>query len=295
MVGGDRVAGQRGQQPGEVRRAARARVPRQPVRRRVLVRAVVAGAQVQRVGVEEVRAVERGRAGDHVVQRAFHLVGVPRLAGGQQHPPVPLEARDRGAGLAVRPVGRQLVRVAERLVAVPGALRAGHVGLGAERVVPQPARGGQQLVVVGLHRDVHRRRRAGRAGARRARRPRPASPHRYVVLQVRRAEPSPSSNPRPRRSTNRLARSRYGRWPVTRYSSTSAVSISGCPSTSSTVAEPLDDQVREPAGDRDELRRRRRPVPRHGGLDEVAGAVQLVAPVQLLPPLVAARPACGTS
>ena len=48
-------------------------------------------------------------------------------------------------------------------------------------------------------------------------------------------------------------------------------------------AEPLDDQVREAPGDRDELSPTAGPRGGDGGLDEVARAVQLVAPVQLLP------------
>ena len=74
-----------------------------------------------------------------VVERPLHLVGVARVAGGEEHPPVPLDGADRRARLGVGAVGRQLVRVAERLVGVARADPAGEVRLARRPCRPTAA------------------------------------------------------------------------------------------------------------------------------------------------------------
>jgi hypothetical protein len=107
-------------------------------------------ATLQRVDVEEPPALEGDGGPEAVVEHAFHVVRVLRVAGGEQQPPAPLEAGDGRAGLVVGAVGRQLEPVAEALVHVPGPVAAGQVRLGRHHVVPAAHRGLEQFAVAGL-------------------------------------------------------------------------------------------------------------------------------------------------
>src|SRR5580698_5049843 len=115
--GGDVVV-EAGQQPHHVGRAAGAVKPALPY---------TGAALVQRIYIEEALAVEPDAGQEAVVERALDEVGEPGLAGDEQHPPVPHDRGDRGAGLTVGAVGRQLERHAERLTLVPGSDPAGEV------------------------------------------------------------------------------------------------------------------------------------------------------------------------
>ena len=81
-------------------------------------------------------------------------VGVGRVAGREQQPPGEHDRGDRGARLGVRLVGRQLVRIAERLVAVAAPETAGQVGARLDHVVPAPEDRVEQLPIAELGRDV---------------------------------------------------------------------------------------------------------------------------------------------
>ena len=111
-------------------------------------------ARMQRVDVEELRAVERDARQETVVERALDQVGEAALAGDQKQAPVPHHARDRRARLAVRAIGRQLVRIADRLAGVARSDAAGQVHLRRGHVLPLGQRRGQQLAVAGLGVDV---------------------------------------------------------------------------------------------------------------------------------------------
>ena len=141
------------QQPHHVRWAAGARVPRMP-QGAALPGVAMALAHLQRVHVGVAAAVEREAGEEAVVERALEQVGVARLARGEQHPPVPLHRGDRRARLAVAAVGRQLVGVAERLVAVVGAEAAGQVGLAAGHVGPPALHRREQLGLARLEVEV---------------------------------------------------------------------------------------------------------------------------------------------
>ena len=108
---------QRREQAHDVRRAAGAAEPLAAAPGVIVLEMVV--PPLQRVDVEESRPVGRDRGPEAVVQHAFHQVGVLAVAGGEQQPPAPVEARDRGAGLVVGAIGRELVGVTERLTGVP--------------------------------------------------------------------------------------------------------------------------------------------------------------------------------
>ena len=183
--GRGQVVLERGQQAHDVRRAAGAAEPGPPPSRVVLLEVV--RAALQRVHVEEALPVGGHRGAEPVVEHAFHVIRVLGVAGGQQQPPGPVETGDRGAGLVVRAVRRQLEPVAEALVDVPRAVAAGEVRLGGHHVVPAAQRGLQQravaqfgghvghpgLEVQGSHHVSHR----GVQG-----------PHRHMVLQVAAAQ-----------------------------------------------------------------------------------------------------------
>ena len=95
--------------------------------------------------VEEVGAVERDAREHGVVVRALDQVGKTALAGGEQQPPGEHDAADRRAGLGVGAVGRQLERLAECLVAMPGAEAAGEVRARATIALPACHDGLEQL------------------------------------------------------------------------------------------------------------------------------------------------------
>ena len=101
VVGGD-VAGERGDRPHDVGRAARAREPVWPSTRRLgpLRPGVRRGGRagdpaLGRVVVEERVALDRGGRREEVVQRPLDRVGEPTLTGGQQQTPGQHDARDR--------------------------------------------------------------------------------------------------------------------------------------------------------------------------------------------------------
>ena len=108
----------------------------------------------ERVDVEVELAVQRDAGQDGVVERPLGQVREARLAGDQQHPPAPHDAGDGGAGLAVRQLVRQLVRLAERLGQVPRADPAGEVQLAADHVVQLALERVEQRLLAGLQVDV---------------------------------------------------------------------------------------------------------------------------------------------
>ena len=252
---------------------------------------------VQGVGVEERAAVCVGRGGDDVVQRALDEVGVRGVAGGEQQPPREHDRADAGAGLGVGAVGRAASQSS------PNAsswwwepMPAGEVGAARDGVVPLAARAASSSVVVaGLDGDVDR---AGRevVGAdgvpaqhrrRRGRARRPGS----------RRGPTrcPASVPcRAARRTARPGRGSVAR-PVTRASSTSADLDLGVPADATAI--PSGAERRRTPGRR---RGGRSPTQAvvgagrvrsagDGGLEQVAEAVELVAPLEVGPP----RPLTG--
>jgi hypothetical protein len=241
------------------------------------------GAPLQRVDVEELGTAGRHGRQDPVVDGALDRVGVARVPGGEQQPPGQHDARDRGARLGVGAVGRQLERVAERLVLVPAAHPAGEIGARAHQVQPATLDSGEQVVVAGLDGHVdgaavevelaHRVARHRRRGA-----------HRCVVLPVRRAEPALAEqpvaaqvhHPRRQREVAPVAgdpaefhqRHLDARVPVDALLAVRAelrVDVGDGPPRD--VQQPV---VAEGA------------VPRHGRLDEVAEAVELVPPLEIL-------------
>ena len=101
--------------PHEVRRAARARVPRRPLAGARIGRDPVRPS-LERVDVEEPRPVGGDPGQDAVEDRPLDDVGAVGVAGREEQAPGEHDAGDRRARLGVGLVGRQLVRVAERLV-----------------------------------------------------------------------------------------------------------------------------------------------------------------------------------
>jgi hypothetical protein len=145
---GGQVVLQRCDEAHDVRRAAGAVEPHAPPAGVVLLEVVLAA--LQRVDVEEPLALGGDGSPEAVVEHAFHVVRVLRVAGGEQQPPAPLEAGDGRAGLVVGAVGGQLEPVAEALVRVPGPVAAGQVRLGRHHVIPAVQRRLEQLAVAGL-------------------------------------------------------------------------------------------------------------------------------------------------
>ena len=279
-VGRREVLLPRAEEAHHVRRAARAGEPRLalagPLVRRGAVR-----APLERVDVEERRPRLGHARQDAVVDGPLDEVRAGRVAGRQQQPPGEHHARDRRAGLRVGQVRRQLVRVAERLVVVAAAETAGQVRPRLDHVVP-----------AGQDRRSSRGRRARRRGRHAA-----VEVHlahgvagdlggvadREVVLPVGRSEP-----PRPQEAVaaqvdHPSASSRWRRSPVVRYSSTRAISTSGCPSIPSRPSGPSSASTDGHGAERDleQAVVADRAVPRDRGLHEVAEAVQLVAPRQV--------------
>src|SRR5205823_4908338 len=76
------------------------------------------------------------------------------LARDEQHAPVPHDAGDRRAGLAVGAVGWQLVRLANRLAVMAGADAAGQVDLPGGEVLPLMEHRSEERLVSGLGVDV---------------------------------------------------------------------------------------------------------------------------------------------
>ncbi len=128
------VAGDRRDEPHDVDRAARAAEPRAALELAVVeLEPHVAG---QRVGVEELVAVERDAGEEAVVDDALEHIDVLRVAVQQEHAVVPQGQRDRGAGLVV---GLEVVELVGPGVALAGAVladAAGEVELAADDVLP---------------------------------------------------------------------------------------------------------------------------------------------------------------
>ena len=124
---------------------------------------------VERVRVEEARAVEADAREHGVVERPLERVGEPRFPGGEQQAPGQHHARDRRAGLGIGAVRWQLEGLAEGLVPVARAEGAGQVGPRRPHVVPAPDDRSEQLRVAGLDGDVDDAASRGRAAARRGR------------------------------------------------------------------------------------------------------------------------------
>ncbi len=284
LVDGRELLLERGQHPHQVGRAAGAGVPRlaalaaaaRPV-------ADVLRAPLQRVHVEEVAPVERHARKDGVVQGALVVVGEARLAGREQQPERQHAARDRRAGLGVGPVGRQLVGVAEGLVAVPGPERAGQVGARRQHVVEAPQDGGQERRVAGLDGDVDRpavevQLADGVPGHGRRR------PDRSVVLPVDGAEAVLAEQAVT--APVELVDGQVEPAPL----AGQAVQLDerhldlGVPvdAVAPARAELVVDPGREPLGHRQQPPVAERPLPGDRRLEQVAGAVQLVAPLQVV-------------
>jgi hypothetical protein len=220
------------------------------------------------------------------VQRALHLVGVAAAAGGQQQPPVPVEAGDRRAGLAVRTIRRQLERIPEGLVAMARPVRAGYVGLLRDGALPQPLHRLQQRRVAGLEVDV------GHAG----RQVELAHgvpdrlcglPHGQVVLQVARPE---AARPQQTVSTP-LDHARRERevaviagMPVQLDERRLDLGMPVEPRLTPVGAEALDHQIGKPAGHVEEVVAAHPARDGDGALDQVTEAVELMALHEIQPP-----------
>ena len=249
----------------------------------------MAGAHLQRVRVQEARAVGGRRRGDRVVERALHLVGEPALTGQQQHAPRPLEGGDGGARLGVRPVRRQLVGVPERLVLVPRAGPARHVGAGRLRRVPEPQQRGQQVGVPRLGDDVRDAR--GQVhlpdGV-----PRHLGDlaHGRVVLVVRGRERASAEHAGPAQVDLPPREVEVGALtgePVELHQRGLDLGVAAVPVLAA-LPEATHGEVGEAAGDVEQVGAARGPRPRDGRLDQVAEHVQLVAPAQVGEDLVPA-------
>ncbi len=274
------------EEPHDVRRAAGAAEPDAAAAGVVLLEVILAA--LQRVHVEEPLPLGGDRGGEAVVEHALDVVRVLRVAGGEQQPPAPLDAGDRGAGLVVGAVGRQLEPVAEALVGVPGAVAAGEVGLGRHHVVPAADRGLQQRAVAGLGGDVHHPglqvqgpHHVPHLGV--------GGEHRHVVLQVAVAHAGvPGQAPPP------LVDELPGQLEIGGGAGL-AVELGQrrlddrVPVQAPLLAAELADQVVGQAhGDGEQPVVAGAPVHRHGRLDQVTGAVHLVAPGQPGVPRLAA-------
>jgi hypothetical protein len=90
----------------------------------------------QWIRIEEQRAVERDAGDEPVVERPLQYIDVFRVAVEQKETLVPVVHADRGAGLVVGGHVRQLVCLAEGLVAAGGADAARQIELRADCVGP---------------------------------------------------------------------------------------------------------------------------------------------------------------
>ena len=139
------VAADRGDEPRDVHRAARAGVP---------VPAPVRAVALELVLVEIVLAVARQPRQRAVVERELEPVGVLAVELEVQHPLRPEDHRDRGAGLGIGGVVRQVVVGGEALVRRRGAEAAGHVHPRRGHVAPEHLAGALERVVAELGREV---------------------------------------------------------------------------------------------------------------------------------------------
>jgi hypothetical protein len=114
----------------------------------------VLAAVGQGVGVEVALAVEADAGQDGVVEGVLQPVGVARLGGQGQHPGVPEDGADGGACLGVGGRVRQLVGLAEALAVVAGAETAADVRPGRPRVPPEVLEGLDQRRLARFQGDV---------------------------------------------------------------------------------------------------------------------------------------------
>ena len=275
---------ERGEGAHDVRRAARAPEPRPSGVVAVVAAGHVAFPDLQRVGVDVALAVERQPGQEAVVERALDQVGVARLAGDHEHPPAEHHRPDRGARLAVAALVGQLVRVAERLVGVVRPDAAGDVRLGRDHLVPEPVGRRAEGLVAVLDVEV------GHAGeevdlSHRVPLDRGGLTDRGVVLEVVGAEavaaeqlvPAPVDEAARGVEVALLARL--------------AVELDQGRLDLGVPVDPVDparpgpegghDQVGDATGDVEEPGVGVGAVQGDGGLDQVAGAVELVTPGQL--------------
>src|SRR5450756_1957338 len=212
-----------------------------------------------------------------VVEHPLHEVGVLALAGREQQPPGPLEARYRRARLVVGAIGRQLMGIAERLAEVPRPVAAGDGGLGRDHVRPARDGRGEERRVAGLDRDVddaglqvegpHGM--AGDAGQ---------LPDGQVILQIARAETRVA-----RETVPALFDELAGQPEVLRAARLAVqldeggldegVTVESC----ALAREHADQVIGEPPGYLEQPGRPRSPRVRDPRLDEMARAVELVA------------------
>ena len=186
-----------------------------------------------------------------------------------------------GARLRVGAVGRQLVVLAERLVGVPRAHAAGQVRAAGDRPLPLALDRPQQLGVAGLDRDVDRAARQVE-GPHGVAAERLGLADRHVVLEVRRgrarcrpapaargarrtAAPAPGSAPRRSPGTARPAPSRSPDARIPR--------LAGPNASQTWSAARRDTSMKRSSPTRAQARDR--------GLDQVAVAVELVAPLEV--------------
>ncbi len=154
-VGRREVLLPRAERAHQVRRTARAELPLGP---RTAVGAVgrPIGPALERVVVGEPAAIERTAAEHRVVHRPLDPVGIALVARREEQPPAQHHAGDGRAGLVIGDVWGQLERVPERLVPVAAADAPGQVHPGLDHVVPAPAHRVEQLPVTELGRSVDR-------------------------------------------------------------------------------------------------------------------------------------------
>ena len=120
--------------------------------------ALGSAAAGQRVLVEEPIAAQRNAADGAVVQRTLHDIGIGGLAGHQQHAMRPEHQADRGAGLGVGGLVRQIVVACEALVGPGRPETTGDIEALLRQVVPQPDAGVVQALIGVLGREVRHRR-----------------------------------------------------------------------------------------------------------------------------------------
>ena len=194
-----------------------------------------------------------------------------------------------GARLGVGAVGRQLVRVAERLVAVAAAQTAGQVHAGRDHVPPASHHRVEQLLDRRAPWRRRPRRNRGRAVERHGRRP--------SARRERERDPAstPGRNGRPRAGPSRAPRRSEppARGSVARRSSgTARRAPSRSPGDRRSPARPAGPSSRSTASAArvatlEQPVVAERALPGDRGLDEVADGVQLVAPGEV--PVLAAR------
>ena len=111
-------------------------------------------AALERVGVEVVGSLARQAGQGAVIERQLHHVGVAAVEIEVQHALRPEDQGDRGAGLGVSRLVRQIVGLGEALVRRLGPEPARHVHLGRRDVAPQRLAGALQALVVQLEGEV---------------------------------------------------------------------------------------------------------------------------------------------